>query len=78
MVTVSLKFDSSIMKRLDIRDKVIKVKVEEGTSIKELFDEIGIIPGEVGIIKLNGKIVNIENSLWKDCIIQAFSIFGGG
>lgn len=56
----------------------IKIKFEEGLTVGKILKELNLNHGEVGIILINGSIVDENFELSKEDIIELFPVVGGG
>lgn len=62
----------------DGRDKILDNEYAEGTSIKEILDDLAIEEKDVAILLLNGRDATLEKQPVEDDIISIFPPVGGG
>jgi len=76
VVTIKLY---SILKRYDPSHKgIIKLHVDDGATVGQVLEKIGIIRGEPEFIILNSKIVREDTTLRDGDVISLYPVAGGG
>lgn len=74
---VTIKFNS-ILKRYNDNKDIAVLNIKNTTIIKDILNAFSIIPGEVGVILINSKLVSEEAKVNDGDRIELFLIFGGG
>ncbi|MGI6485634.1 MAG: MoaD/ThiS family protein [Tepidanaerobacteraceae bacterium] len=67
-----------MQKYANTEDGKVYIKLSEGTSVRQLLNNFGVVPGEVGLILLNSRIVAQDVILKDKGILELYPIFGGG
>jgi len=78
MIDIYIKLYSSLKIYSKTEDGTITLSVKEGCTVKEILLIVGIIQGEAEIVRLNGKVVQENESILHKSNIEIFPIFGGG
>ena len=55
-----------------------RIEVDEGTTIRQLFDEAGIPPSEVDIVLVDGRHATLDQPLHDGETVAAFPPIAGG
>ena len=55
-----------------------RIEVDEGTTIRQLFDEAGIPPSEVAIVLVDGRHATLDQPLHDGETVAAFPPIAGG
>ena len=55
-----------------------RIEVDDGTTIRELFDKAGIPPSEVAIVLVNGRHATLDQSLVDGETVAVFPPIAGG
>ena len=55
-----------------------KIEVDEGTTIRQLFDEAGIPPSEVAIVLVDGRHATLDQPLVDGETVAVFPPIAGG
>lgn len=74
---VTIKFNS-ILKRYNENKDITVLNIQRMTVIKDILNTFNIIPGEIGVILLNSKLVSEEVKVKDGDTIELFPVFGGG
>ena len=75
---VSVKLYSSLKRYSERKDGTLILHIKEKSTVEDLLKQIGTIPGETEIIKLNGKVVEENTPIIQKSTIEIFPMFGGG
>lgn len=74
---VTIKFNS-ILKRYNENKDIAVLNIKSLAVIKDILNTFNIIPGEIGVILLNSKLVSEEAKVKDGDTIELFPVFGGG
>ncbi len=55
-----------------------RIEVDDGTTVRELLDKVGIPPSEVAIVLVNGRHAKLDQPLHDGETVAAFPPIAGG
>ena len=72
---LEIKFFASLRK---YNPELERIEVDDGITILELFDKVGIPPSEVAIVLVNGRHAKLDQPLHDGETVAAFPPIAGG
>lgn len=78
MSLVNITAYTSLKRLRGCENGSVSFEIATGTAVKDILDLLGAVPGEVGLIIVNGDKADSEKLVKDGDIIELYPVFGGG
>lgn len=78
MAQVYIEVSTSLKRLKGCQNGGTMLEISSETIVREILDRLGVVPGEVGLIILNGSKADIDSLVRGGDKIELYPVFGGG
>lgn len=78
MITVSVKVAAYLRRLNGCSGGKTELDLFPGSRVKDVLKDLGALPGEIGLIILNGRAADLQSLLNDGDNLELYQIFGGG
>lgn len=78
MITVSVKVTAYLRRLKGCTDGKTELDLFSDSKVKDVLKDLGALSGEIGLIILNGRAVDLQSLLNDGDNLEFYQIFGGG
>ena len=78
MITVSVKVAAYLRRLKGCSGGKTGLDLFPGSRVKDVLKDLGALPGEIGLIILNGRAADLQGLLNDGDNLELYQIFGGG
>mgnify|MGYP001114458613 CR=1 FL=1 len=78
MININVKVAAYLRRLNGCSDGKIELYLFPGSRVKDVLKDLGALPGEIGLIILNGRAANLQGLFNDEDNLELHQIFGGG